>query len=107
MYTTWLSTLGEPWIAPPVVAVQSGVQTFGEPLQLVVPAASKARTEPFVDPTITAPSATAGDDAGSPPRALATSMTPVHSGLHVSGLPLHREMPAASKASSLPSSDVT
>ena len=81
----------------PVVAVQSGEQTFGLPLQPVFPAASNAYSLPSSDPTYTTPPATVGDEyMWSPVLAL-------QRGTQVLGLPLQPITPAASKAYTLSS----
>ena len=76
------------------------MHTFGDPLQLVVPVASKASSVPPVVPTKTTLFATAGDDEIVPdaPMAPAGSIDADHSGWQVSGLPTQFVVPVALKA---------
>ena len=94
-------TAGEEVIAPPVGAVHSGAQTFGDPEQPVTPAASVAYRSPSVEPTYTTPLATAGDAAIAPPVAI------VQLGAHTDGVPEQPVPPAVSNAERRPSAAPT
>ncbi len=92
-----------------MVAVHSGVQTFGVPLQLVEPAASNASRRPSLEPTKTTPPDTAGDDetVPGPPLEPAAWMVAFHSGGQLTGVPAQELDASASKATRVPASEVT
>jgi hypothetical protein len=83
------ATAGEERTTFPVVAVHSGVHTFGEPAQFVVPVASRAYSLWSLEPTKTVLLATAGDDTIAPP------VVAENIGVHTTGLPEQPVVPAA------------